>query len=116
MGKVESGSLYGSLELLILKILSHQGPMHGLAIARHISRESEDTFTVDMGSLYPALHRLQGRGFLTWEWLTSEKNRRAKYYALTPQGEKHLHRELACWIGNTRAMLKVLELASEDLS
>jgi transcriptional regulator len=116
MGKVESGSLYGSLELLILKILSLHGPMHGLAIAQHISHESEDTFTVDMGSLYPALHRLQGRGFLAWEWLTSEKKRRAKYYELTPQGNKYLQKELACWIGNTRAMLKVLELASDELS
>jgi transcriptional regulator len=115
MRQVETGGLYGSLELLILKILRTRGPMHGLAIARHIHHTSDGTLNVDMGSLYPALHRLQGRGLLDWEWLTSEKQRRAKYYDLTPKGRKHLETELRRWIGNTQAILKVLELATGDL-
>jgi transcriptional regulator len=115
MGQVETGGLYGSLELLILKILSTQGPMHGLAVARHINHTSNGNLNVDMGSLYPALHRLQGRGFLSWEWRTSEKNRRGKYYDLTPKGRKHLEKELHRWIGNTRSLLQVLELTTGDL-
>ena len=86
----------GTLDLLILRTLL-PGPSHGHAIAKHIQRTSEDLLKVETGSLYPALHRIEKRGWLTSEWGVSEANQRAKYYRLTPAGKAHLLRERDRW-------------------
>jgi PadR family transcriptional regulator PadR len=115
MGRMEAGYLYGMLELLILKMLSEGGPMHGLAIAQQITRRSGDSLRIGEGSLYPALYRLRGRGLVESEWLISDKKKRAKYYALTPRGERWLQKAMKSWVSNTRAVLRVLDLAWLDL-
>ncbi len=109
------GALYGTLELLILNTLKDDGPLHGFAIADRIVRLSGDTFRIEEGSLYPALHRLQGKGLVEWEWMTSEKGKRAKYYTISPAGVKVLEKDLKGWISNTRALMNVLDLGWEEL-
>jgi transcriptional regulator len=86
--------LHGTLDMLILKTLS-RGVMHGYGIASHIHRMSEDVLQVEEGSLYPALQRLQLRGWVASEWGQSANNRRARYYRLTPAGRKQLEREMS---------------------
>src|SRR5438034_11580786 len=81
--------LQGTLELLLLRTLS-AGPFHGHAIAKHIQRTSEDLLQVETGSLYPALHRLEAKGWIKAEWRLSDKGKRARYYRLTPLGRKQL--------------------------
>ena len=115
MGGVRAGNLYGTLELMILKAVELQGPLHGVAVADHIGRRSGGLFQVEEGSLYPALHRLQAKGHLSWEWLKTPEGKRAKYYRITRAGKKALDGELAGWLASTRAMLEVLEIASEDV-
>jgi PadR family transcriptional regulator PadR len=115
MGRMEAGYLYGTLELLVLKMLSEGGPMHGLAIAQRIAHRSDDRLRIGEGSLYPALYRLQGRKLVESEWLVSEKKKRAKYYALTPHGQKYLESALKRWVHNTQAILRLLDLAWVDL-
>ncbi len=86
----------GTLDLLILKILALE-PRHGWAIAQRISQMSGDVLRVGQSALYPALHKLEQQGWIRAEWKTSENNRRAKYYSLTPAGRKFLAREAAQW-------------------
>ncbi|MFW6085521.1 MAG: PadR family transcriptional regulator [Gemmatimonadota bacterium] len=88
--------LPGTLELLTLKTLSLE-PMHGWGIAQRIERMSRGTFEVNQGSLYPALQRMKRRGWIKSEWRVTENNRRAKYYSLTPAGERQLAREQESW-------------------
>ena len=88
--------LQGTLDLLILKTLSLD-PMHGWGISQRIQRLSEDALEVGQGSLYPALHRLERKGWITAEWGRTENNRRAKYYSLTKAGRKALGEETASW-------------------
>ena len=88
--------LQGSLDLLVLRALNH-GAMHGWGVAQRIQQVSGDVLTVNQGSLYPALHRLEGRGWIEAEWGTSENNRRAKFYALTAKGRKQLAVETDEW-------------------
>jgi len=88
--------LPGTLDLLVLKTLT-QGALHGYAIARHIQRASDDVLAVEEGTLYPALHRLERRGWVDAEWGTSDANRRAKYYRLTQKGRAQLKVEEAAW-------------------
>jgi transcriptional regulator len=88
--------LQGTLDLLILKALSLE-PMHGWAVSQRIREISEDALQVNQGSLYPALHRLEYRGWITAEWGASENNRKAKYYRLTATGRKQLAVELRQW-------------------
>src|SRR5438034_159529 len=95
MGAPEKDALLqGTLDMLILKTLG-RGAMHGYAIAQFIEQSSRDVLRVEEGALYPALHRLELRGWLRAEWGTSENNRRAKYYKLTPAGRRHLESEAA---------------------
>ena len=115
MGGIRTGRLYGTLELLILKGLEVQGPMHGVAVADHIAARSGGLFKIEEGSLYPALHRLQGKGYVAWEWMKTEEGKRAKYYELTRAGRRALKKELQGWVENTRAMLDLLDLAAEDV-
>lgn len=88
--------LQGTLDLLILKALSLE-PMHGWAVAQRIRQISDSSLQVNQGSLYPALHRLEYRGWIAAEWGASENNRRAKYYQLTARGRKQLALELDLW-------------------
>jgi transcriptional regulator len=89
-------SLYGTLDLLILKALSLE-PMHGWAVAQRLEQLSHDALRVGQGSLYPALQRLEERGCVESEWKATEQNRRAKYYALTPTGRRALGDEAEIW-------------------
>ncbi len=99
--------LQGTLDLLVLKTLSW-GPAHGYAIARWIERLTGEVLTVGEGSLYPALHRLEERGWIASEWQRSETNRRAKFYTLTARGRQQLRAETATWSRFVDAVGKVL--------
>jgi PadR family transcriptional regulator, regulatory protein PadR len=100
--------LQGTLDLLVLKSLAG-GPMHGWGIARRIQQVSQDALEVGQGSLYPALHRLEYRGWVEAEWGESENNRRAKFYSLTKKGRKQLEQEIAEWERLTAAIALVLK-------
>lgn len=109
--KPDSGELLqGTLDMLILKTLN-RGSMHGYAIAEFIQQTSEDALRVEEGALYPALHRLELRGWLASEWGLSENNRRAKYYRLTAAGRQQLAEETAHWSRMTAAIGRILETA-----
>ena len=97
----------GSLDLLILKALSW-GPLHGYAIGRWIRTSTEEWLVVQEGALYPALHRLERKGFLDEEWGLSDTNREAKFYKLTPAGRKRLRDETARWQRYARVMTGAL--------
>jgi transcriptional regulator len=99
--------LRGTLDLLILKTLSW-GPMHGLAVLRWIEQTTRDRLQIEEGALYPALHRMERKGWLEAEWGFTENNRRAKYYRLTPAGRKQLAAELSKWSRYTEAMHLVI--------
>ncbi len=88
--------LQGTLDLLILTALSVE-PMHGWGVAQRIQQISRDVLQVNQGSLYPALHRLEQRGWIAASWGASDNNRRAKFYRLTATGRKQLHAEVATW-------------------
>jgi PadR family transcriptional regulator PadR len=100
--------LQGTLDLLILRTLLF-GPSHGHAIAKHIQRTSEELFQVETGSLYPALHRLEARGWVDASWQLSERGKRAKYYRLTLRGRRELVLERSRWDTFARAMGLVLK-------
>lgn len=102
--------LQGTLDLLILRTLQ-LGPTHGHGIAKAIQRSSEDALLVEEGSLYPALHRLLKRGWITYEEGSSENNRRAKFYRLTPKGKKQLAVETTKWEKLAQAIARVLRPA-----
>src|SRR5688500_19151797 len=102
--------MQGTLELLVLKTLSRE-PMHGYGIAQRIHEAVEDLLRVEDGSLYPALYRMEERGWISSEWGSSENNRRAKFYKLTRAGRKHLEAERANWDRISRAVTKVLQTA-----
>jgi transcriptional regulator len=102
------GVLQGTLDLLILKILS-TGAMHGYDIAESIHRRSEDVLRIEEGALYQALHRLELRGLLASEWGTSANNRRAKFYRLTAAGRRHLAAESETFTRLSGAVLRILE-------
>src|SRR5262245_24848812 len=102
-----SAHLQGTLDLLILRTLIF-GRQHGQGIARLIQQESENVLIVDHGSLYPALQRLEARGFIAADWGTSESNRRARYYTLTRKGRAELVREESEWRRIAGAIMRVL--------
>ena len=97
----------GALDILILKALIW-GPLHGYAVTGLIRRQSDDALLVEEGTLYPALWRLERRGFLEAEWGQSENNRKAKYYSLTSAGRRHLRAESKTWEAYAQAVAKVL--------
>ena len=100
--------LQGTLGLLVLRTLAG-GPMHGYTVARLLKERSNGVFLVDEGALYPALHRLERKGWLESEWGLSENNRQAKYYQLTSRGRAALRAELAEWDRYTTAVAGVLQ-------
>ena len=99
--------LQGTLDLLILRTLVF-GRSHGHAIAKHIRSMSDEVLTIETGSLYPALHRLEAEGWIAAEWSTSDKGKRAKYYRLTPAGRRQLAAEQSKWECLAHAMARVL--------
>jgi PadR family transcriptional regulator PadR len=105
--------LQGTLDLLILRTLQ-TGPAHGHAIAKTIERNSEDVLQVEQGSLYPALHRLLKRGWISAEEGISENNRRAKFYRLTAKGRKQLTVETTKWNRLARAIAGILRAAGQE--
>jgi PadR family transcriptional regulator, regulatory protein PadR len=107
--------LRGTLDLLILRTLL-PGPSHGHAIAKHIQRTSEDLLQVETGSLYPALYRLEAKGWIGASWELSDKGKRARYYRITPKGRKQLVAERSKWDAFVRAMGLLLNPADEDAS
>lgn len=100
--------LQGNLEMLVLQTLAG-GAKHGYGVARHIQLASGEALSIEEGSLYPALHRLERQGLVKSEWGLSESNRRAKYYALTRSGKTALSKEISTWRAAVAAIEKVLE-------
>src|SRR5690349_19560298 len=107
MAKTKLDLLPGTLEMLILKALA-PGPQHGYAIARRLHAQSDAVLKVEEGSLYPALHRMERRGWIEAEWGASELNRRAKYYRVTSAGKRELKDRTADWDRITEAIARVL--------
>ena len=99
----------GTLDLLILKALG-AGPMHGWAVSERLHQVSREMLSVPQGSLYPALHRLERRGWIAAEWGASDNNRRAKYYKLTRAGRRQLSAQTASWEGLAEAVRLVLAM------
>jgi transcriptional regulator len=105
--------LQGTLDLLILRTLL-PGASHGHAVAKHIQRTSEDLLQVETGSLYPALHRLEAKGWIAASWELSDKGKRARYYRLTPAGRKQLVSEQSKWEALSRAIGLILKPADRE--
>ena len=103
--------LQGTLDVLILKTLALE-PMHGWGVAQRIQQISRDVLQIGQGSLYPALHRLEYKGWIQSDWGSSDNNRRAKYYSLTRKGRKQLEAELATWERLSCAIDLVLEASA----
>ncbi len=110
---VKSDLPQGTLDLLILKVVA-LGPLHGYAIAQRLQQVSRDVVQVPQGSLYPALHRLENRGFLAADWNETETGREAKFYRLTRKGRAQLERESANWRRLAVAVGLVLRLSQGD--
>ena len=104
-----SDLVQGTLDLLILKIIALE-PLHAWAIGQRLKQISDEVLQVSDGSLYPALHKLEQEGWITAEWKVSENNRRAKYYALTRPGRRHLEKEAANWDRLSSAITAVVRL------
>lgn len=112
MARVASDTLYGTLNLLILRTLSG-GPAHGLDIARRIVKVSAEVLRIEEGALYPALHRLERDGLVEAEWGISENNRRARFYQLTELGASRLEADTQRWVRHAKAVGSVLGVVGE---
>jgi len=110
MAKARTDLMQGTLELLILKTLSRDA-MHGYGIAQRIHEAVDDMLKIEDGSLYPALYRMEERGWVKSEWGVSENNRRARFYKLTRAGRRQLDGESANWERVSRAITKILQTA-----
>lgn len=110
MTNARTDLLQGTLELLILKTLSRD-TMHGYGIAQRIHKEVDDLLRIEDGSLYPALYRMEERGWISSEWGVSDNNRRAKFYKLTRAGRKRLEGEQANWERVSQAVARILQTA-----
>jgi PadR family transcriptional regulator PadR len=110
MAKARTDLMQGTLELLILKTLASDS-MHGYGIAQRIHQTVDDLLKIEDGSLYPALYRMEERGWITSTWDVSENNRRAKFYKLTRAGRKQLGAECANWERVSRAITRILQTA-----
>jgi transcriptional regulator len=97
MGESKSDVLQGTLDLMVLKTLESMGPLHGYGIARRIEQVSDDSLSLNQGTIYPALLRLEQRGWIKSEWGISETNRRAKFYSLSRTGRKQIEEEAKNW-------------------
>ena len=107
------GILQGTLDLMVLQTLASLGPQHGYAIAARIEQASDNALELNMGTLYPALMRLEQRGYVTGKWDVTENNRKARFYSLTAMGRKQLELEKAGWEQTAGTIHKLL---TEDFS
>jgi len=112
MNERKAALLLGSLDLMVLKTLASLGALHGYGIARRIEQMSEGALYLNQGTIYPALVRLEQRGWIGTEWGVSENNRRARYYSITPAGREHLADEAENWAFATGIVNRVLEQES----
>src|ERR1700753_3799639 len=112
MNDRKAALLLGSLDLMVLKTLDGLGPLHGYGIARRIEQVSEGALYLNQGTIYPALVRLEQRGWISAEWGVSENNRRARYYAITGKGRKHLAEETENWAFAAAIVNRILERES----
>ena len=108
MDRTRGEILQGTLDLMVLKVLEGMGPMHGYGIARRLEQVSENLLEMNQGTLYPALLRLQQRGWINSKWGASENNRRARFYSLTKAGRKQLATEQESWERTSALMARVL--------
>ncbi|HEX3585146.1 MAG TPA: PadR family transcriptional regulator [Candidatus Angelobacter sp.] len=113
MGEAKTDVLQGTLDLMVLKTLEGLGPLHGYGIARRIEQVSENLLQLNQGTLYPALLRLQQRGWIKSEWGTSENNRKARFYNLTAAGRRQLAVEARNWERISSVMARLLSGAHE---
>ncbi len=107
MDRISLDVVRGTLDVLILKTLSW-GPMHGYAISQVILPQTDEALLVEEGALYPALYRMEAKGWIDAEWGLSDNNRRAKYYQLTPDGRRRLREEMKTWASYSEAVAKIL--------
>jgi transcriptional regulator len=103
---------YGTLDLMVLKTLDAMGPLHGFGIARRIEQMASGSLALNQGTIYPALLRLEQRGWIESEWGVSEANRRARFYSITKAGKKQLTAEAKQWDATVKMMARVLEAES----
>ena len=103
---------YGTLDLMVLKTLATMGQLHGFGIARRIEQIADDAFALNQGTIYPALLRLEQKGWIDSEWGTSENNRRARFYAITRAGRKQLATEAESWSRTVAMVNRLLESKS----
>lgn len=108
MGENKPDVLQGTLDLMVLKTLESMGPLHGYGIARRIEQVSGNALRLNQGTIYPALLRLEQRGWIKAEWGTSESNRRAKFYSLSRPGRKQIEKETENWERVTATMARFL--------
>ncbi|HKD45134.1 MAG TPA: PadR family transcriptional regulator [Candidatus Angelobacter sp.] len=108
MSKAKSEVLQGTLDLIVLTTLQSMGPMHGFGLARRIEQVSEDLLSMNQGTLYPALLRLEQRGWISSKWGISENNRKARFYSLTKAGRKQLEQETENWERMTALISRLL--------
>jgi transcriptional regulator len=108
MDRTKGEILQGTLDLMVLKVLEGMGPMHGYGIARRLEQVSENVLELNQGTLYPAVLRLQQRGWISSKWGASENNRRAKFYSLTKAGRKQLATEEESWQRTAALMARLL--------
>ena len=113
MGRPRPDLVKGTLDMLILKTLALE-PLHGWGITHRIHQMSKGVLQVNQGSLYPALHRLMKRGWITSEWSTTENNRRARYYLLTRSGEKQLQEEVTHWMTLSAAVTGIVSATAAE--
>jgi PadR family transcriptional regulator PadR len=114
MGDDKTDIWQGTLALMILKTLETMGPQHGYGVARRIEQTSGDAFSINYGTLYPALLKLEQEGYVSSEWGVSDNNRKAKYYKLTRAGRKQLAEETREWERTTAILAKFFETAEES--
>ncbi len=112
MRERKAALLLGSLDLMVLKTLAGLGRLHGYGIARRIEQVSEGALYLNQGTIYPALVRLEQQGWISTEWGVSENNRRARFYAITPKGRKHLANEADNWAFAAGIVNRILERGS----
>lgn len=111
MGSMDSEVPYGTLDLMVLKTLAAMGPLHGYGIARRIEQVSESALILNQGTIYPALLRLEQKGWVKSAWGTSDNNRRARFYSITPAGRRQLTAEADLW---ARTVSMVNRLLSQE--
>jgi PadR family transcriptional regulator PadR len=114
MGEYKSDVLQGTLDLMVLKTLESMGPLHGYGIARRIEQVSDNGLCLNQGTIYPALLRLQQRGWIKASWGTSETNRRAKFYSLTAAGRRQIVEETENWERIAGTMARFLAPSSQE--